>query len=159
MACCRISRCRRPTQRRPSKATIIKTLCRSSVGFVPATPAGWKALYRILCRYFRFHFVQNLMQDVEDRVHEAFLLVMRAIVRGELRDPERLMGFVRAVVRRQVALSIAQIVQTRRRPPIQGRPSGSRTLVSADRNVSRIRNMNLLSGALCSNYPTENEIC
>ncbi|MGC2660408.1 MAG: sigma-70 family RNA polymerase sigma factor, partial [Bryobacteraceae bacterium] len=37
-----------------------------------------------------------------------------AIKRGDLREPDRLMGFVRTVVRRQVAAYIEQAVHTRR---------------------------------------------
>jgi len=40
--------------------------------------------------------------------------VVQAIRRGELREPERLMGFVRTIVRRQVASHIDKAVQTRR---------------------------------------------
>jgi RNA polymerase sigma-70 factor, ECF subfamily len=40
--------------------------------------------------------------------------VVNAIRRGDLREPARLMGFVRTVVRRQVAAYIEQAVHTRR---------------------------------------------
>jgi RNA polymerase sigma factor (sigma-70 family) len=51
---------------------------------------------------------------LDDRVHDAFLIVVQSIQRGELRDPRRLMGFVRTVVRRMVAAQIDREVQTRR---------------------------------------------
>jgi DNA-directed RNA polymerase specialized sigma24 family protein len=41
-------------------------------------------------------------QDLDDRVHDTFLIVVQAISKGDLREPERLMGFVRTVVRRLV---------------------------------------------------------
>ena len=53
-------------------------------------------------------------QDLDDRVHDTFLIVVQAIKRGELREPERLMGFVRTVVRRQVAAQIEREMQNRR---------------------------------------------
>jgi RNA polymerase sigma factor (sigma-70 family) len=53
-------------------------------------------------------------QDLEDKVHDTFLIVVQAVRRGELREPERLMGFVRTVVRRQVAAHIDQAVHNRR---------------------------------------------
>jgi len=40
--------------------------------------------------------------------------VVLAIRRGELREPERLMGFVRTIVRRQVAAHIDKVVHSRR---------------------------------------------
>jgi RNA polymerase sigma factor (sigma-70 family) len=42
------------------------------------------------------------------------VVVVQAIRRGELREPERLMGFVRTIVRRQVAAHIEKVVQSRR---------------------------------------------
>ena len=48
------------------------------------------------------------------KVHDTFLIVVQAIQRGELREPQRLMGFVRTVVRRRVAAHIDQAVQGRR---------------------------------------------
>jgi DNA-directed RNA polymerase specialized sigma24 family protein len=46
-------------------------------------------------------------------LHDSFLIVVQAIQRGELREPERLMGFVRTIVRRQVAAHIETVVQER----------------------------------------------
>jgi len=39
---------------------------------------------------------------------------VQAIRRGELREPQRLMGFVRTIVRRQVAAHIDKVVHSRR---------------------------------------------
>lgn len=52
-------------------------------------------------------------QDLEDTLHDSFLIVVQAIRRGDLREPERLMGFVRTIVRRQVAAHIDSVVQER----------------------------------------------
>jgi DNA-directed RNA polymerase specialized sigma24 family protein len=53
-------------------------------------------------------------QDLTDRVHDLFLTVTESIQSGELREPERLMGYVRTVVRRQVAGHIHAARQQRR---------------------------------------------
>ncbi len=72
-------------------------------------------LYRLFSRGVRFYLCRQLgAQELEDKVHDTFLIVVQAIRRGELREPERLMGFVRTVVKRQVAASIEQNVQRRR---------------------------------------------
>ncbi len=72
-------------------------------------------LYRLFGRGIRFYLCRQLgPQELEDRVHDTFLIVVQAIQRGDLREPERLMGFVRTVVKRQVAASIEQAVQSRR---------------------------------------------
>ena len=72
-------------------------------------------LYGIFSRGIRFYLCRQLgPQDLDDKVHESFLIVAQAILRGELREPERLMGYVRTVVRRQVAAQIEEISQKRR---------------------------------------------
>lgn len=72
-------------------------------------------LYRVFSRGVRYYLCRQLgPQELDDRVHDAFLIVVQAIQRGDLREPERLMGFVRTVVRRQVAAHIDQAVHSRR---------------------------------------------
>jgi RNA polymerase sigma factor (sigma-70 family) len=72
-------------------------------------------LYRLFSRGIRFYLCRQLgPQELEDKVHDTFLIVVQAIRRGELREPERLMGFVRTIVRRQVAAFIDDAVQSRR---------------------------------------------
>jgi RNA polymerase sigma-70 factor, ECF subfamily len=72
-------------------------------------------LYQVFARGVKFYMYRQLgPQDLDDRLHDTFLVVVQAIKRGDLREPERLMGFVRTIVRRQVATHIDEIVQTRR---------------------------------------------
>ncbi len=76
---------------------------------------GMEELYRLFARGIRFYLCRQLgMQELDDKVHDTFLIVVQAIQRGDLREPERLMGFVRTVVRRQVAAHIDQVVHSRR---------------------------------------------
>lgn len=72
-------------------------------------------LYQLFARGIRFYLCRQLgPQELEDKVHDTFLIVVQAIRRGDLREPERLMGFVRTVVRRQVAAHIDHVVHSRR---------------------------------------------
>lgn len=72
-------------------------------------------LYNIFSRGIRFYLCRQLgPQELEDKVHDSFLIVVQAIRRGDVREPERLMGFVRTVVRRQVAAHIDHAVHSRR---------------------------------------------
>lgn len=72
-------------------------------------------LYRVFSRGIRYYLCRHLgPQELDDKVHDSFLIVVQAIQNGNLREPERLMGFVRTVVRRQVAAYIDQAVQSRR---------------------------------------------
>jgi len=79
-------------------------------------PAGAEALYQNLAAGARLFLQRRLgIQDVEDRVHDLFIVVVETIQRGELREPERLMGFVRTVLYRQLHLEISRLAETRRK--------------------------------------------
>jgi RNA polymerase sigma-70 factor (ECF subfamily) len=79
-------------------------------------PAGEEALYQNLLRGAR-RFLQRRLgtQDVDDRVHDVFLIVTGTIRRGELQHPERLMAFVRTVLYRQLNLAIGDVIRGRDR--------------------------------------------
>lgn len=77
-------------------------------------PQGLEELYRLLQEGARYQFANRLpFHEIDDRIHETFLAIVQAIRRGDLREPERLMGFLQTVVRRQVAASIAKMVRLR----------------------------------------------
>ncbi len=72
-------------------------------------------LYRLFSKGIRFYLCRQLgAQELDDKVHDTFVVVVQAIRKGELRDPQRLMGFVRTIVRRQVAAHIDRVVHLRR---------------------------------------------
>jgi RNA polymerase sigma factor (sigma-70 family) len=78
-------------------------------------PGAMEELYGVFERGIRYFLLRNLgPEDVEDKVHDCFVIVAQAIRRGELREPERLMGFVRTVVKRQIAQHIEVAVNRRR---------------------------------------------
>jgi RNA polymerase sigma-70 factor, ECF subfamily len=77
--------------------------------------SGLEDLYRIFSKGVRYYLYRQLgPQDLDDKVHDIFLIITQSIRRGDLRDPERLMGYVRTVVRRQVAAHIDNAVHARR---------------------------------------------
>jgi len=72
-------------------------------------------LYSTFARGVRYYLCRHLgVQELDDKIHDTFLIVMQAIRNGSLREPARLMGFIRTVGRRQVAAFIDQSVQGRR---------------------------------------------
>jgi RNA polymerase sigma-70 factor, ECF subfamily len=76
---------------------------------------GLEELYALFSKGIRFYLCRQLgPQELDDKVHDTFVVVVQAIRRGELREPERLMGFVRTIVRRLVAAHIDRVVHTRR---------------------------------------------
>jgi len=78
-------------------------------------PTGMEDLYRVFSKGVRFFLYRQLgPHDLDDKVHDVFLIVAQSIRNGDLREPDRLMGYVRTVVRRQVAAHIENAVQARR---------------------------------------------
>jgi len=76
---------------------------------------GMEELYRCFSTGMRFYLCrQTGPQDLEDRLHDLFVMIVQAIRRGEIREPERLMGFVRTVAKRQVSAHIRHVVSTRK---------------------------------------------
>ena len=80
-----------------------------------AEPAALEELYLLFSKGIRFYLCRHLgPQDLDDKVHDVFLIITQSIQKGELREPERFMGYVRTVVRRQVAAAIDDAVHLRR---------------------------------------------
>jgi len=78
-------------------------------------PSGMEELWHVFNTGVRFFLCRQLPpQDLDDKLHEIFVMVTQSIRNGEVRQPERLMGYVRTVVRRQIATHISDLVQTRR---------------------------------------------
>jgi RNA polymerase sigma-70 factor, ECF subfamily len=78
-------------------------------------PSGMEDLYRVFSKGIRFHLYRQFgPQDLDDKVHDVFLVITQSIRRGDVREPERLMGYVRTVVRRQVAAHIQGVMEQRR---------------------------------------------
>jgi RNA polymerase sigma factor (sigma-70 family) len=86
------------------------------VGRVQANdPGGLEDLYTCFSKGARFYFCRHLgLEELDDRVHDTFLMVVDRIKRGEPREPERLMGFIRTILRRQVASYVRSAVADRR---------------------------------------------
>ena len=77
---------------------------------------GFEQLYRLFMRGLRYYLQRQLGPDeVDDRIHEILVIVIKAIRRGDLREPERLMGFVRTVAHRHVVAEIQCRVQKRQK--------------------------------------------
>ena len=74
-----------------------------------------RELYEIFARGIRFMLYRQLGgEDLDDRVHDVFVMIAQSIRKGELRDPSKLMGYIHTVVRRQIAGYIDRAVSLRR---------------------------------------------
>ncbi|MBZ5604523.1 MAG: sigma-70 family RNA polymerase sigma factor [Acidobacteriia bacterium] len=77
---------------------------------------GVEQLYSLLSAHVRAALSRTVGPDArEDLVHEVLVIVLEAIRAGELRDPTRLMGFVRRIAQRRAVAHIRQLVFRRRR--------------------------------------------
>src|SRR5260370_13365970 len=57
---------------------------------------GVEELYRLFCRGVRFYLCRQLgLQDLDDKVHDVFLIVLQAIHKDDLREHERFIDFIR----------------------------------------------------------------
>ena len=78
-------------------------------------PRGEEELYGVINGGVRFSLYRQIpLQEVDDKVHNIFMIVLEAIRERRLREPERLMGFIGTVARRQVAAYIHSAVEIRR---------------------------------------------
>ncbi len=77
-------------------------------------PSGEETLYSNLVAGARLFLQRRLgTQDVEDQVHDLFVVIVETIRRGDLREPDRLMGFVRTLLHRQLSAEISKAVRIR----------------------------------------------
>jgi RNA polymerase sigma-70 factor, ECF subfamily len=77
-------------------------------------PAGEEALYQNLVGGARLFLQRRLgTPGIDDKVHDLFLTIVEAIRCGKIREPERLMGFVRTVLYRQLNLEFSRTIRSR----------------------------------------------
>ena len=78
-------------------------------------PAGMLDLYECISSGLRPYLARQLRpQDYRDKIHSIFVDMVVAIQHGQLREPERLMGFARTIARRKVSLYIEAAASDRR---------------------------------------------
>jgi len=76
---------------------------------------GMLDLYEYILKGLRPYLARQLRpQDYRDKIHSIFVDVVMAIQQGQLREPERLMGFARTIARRKVSLYIDAAASNRR---------------------------------------------
>ena len=84
------------------------------LGIQAGDESATKELYEALQSGIRWIVYRQLgSRDGADVIHDVFLAVLKAIQRGELREPGRLMGFVRTVAQRTIGATIEDRVRDR----------------------------------------------
>lgn len=121
--------------------------------------AGMEQLYRVFHRGIRFTLCQRLgSQDLDDRVHDALLTIAQAIRKGDIREPERLMGFVRTVVLRQVAANKERMIQGRQGTDIEVGLSVSDRTLNPEENAVVRQKADLMQDALSAMCDRDREV-
>jgi RNA polymerase sigma factor (sigma-70 family) len=121
--------------------------------------SGMEELYRVFSSGIRFYLYRRFgWQDLDDKVHDIFLTITIAIREGEVREPGRLMGFVRTVLRRQVAGYIESAVHSRKQKGLdEGVPLFDHRL-DPERRVIERQNMELAMRVLNSVRKRDREV-
>ena len=71
-------------------------------------------LYAIFTKGIRFYVAKNVHADeIWDVLHDAFIIVLQSIQKGVIRDPQRIMGYCRTVVRLRILDYIEKAVKER----------------------------------------------
>jgi RNA polymerase sigma factor (sigma-70 family) len=116
-------------------------------------------MYKTFSTGVRFLLCRRIGADAaDDKVHDVFLIVTKAIINGELRDPDRLMGYVYGIVRKQVASYIDQSVQMRRRRVDVDSESLSDTYPCAERKAIASERLGLAIRVLQSISKRDREV-
>jgi DNA-directed RNA polymerase specialized sigma24 family protein len=111
---------------------------------------GVELLYLAVSDCARAQLYQSIdPQAVDDHLQEIVMIVLAAVKSGELRDAQCLMGFVRTVTRRQVAVHIRRAIFSRRRlvpvetaaPPMAPMNESPEARFSAMERVTVVRNV------------------
>lgn len=123
-------------------------------------PAGVEQLYRVFTPGLRYLLARQVApQDVDDKLHEILLIVVRAIQKGELREPERVMGFMRTVANRQIAHYIDGAVHKRQREADpDSTPSLADAKLSPEQELMRKEQVAIMKETLASMPPRYREI-
>lgn len=102
-----------------------------NIGALPADGGGCAELVRRIAAHdedavedfygqwqqgVRWYFCRHLgPHDLDDRVHDVLVDAVVAIQRGQLREPDRLVGFVRGIARHRICEAIKERVAERQR--------------------------------------------
>jgi RNA polymerase sigma-70 factor, ECF subfamily len=75
---------------------------------------GMEELHRLFSQEIRSYLSPQIgPQGLEERLRDALALVIQAIRRGEVREPERLLDFIRTAVNRQVTDNVDGVVHVK----------------------------------------------
>ncbi len=103
-------------------------------------------LHSVLSRGARSYLRRQIgPEHAEDAFHDVLLIVIKAIQKGDLRDPKCLMGFVRTVLHRQVAVFIKRKIE---RPTAELHPGLADSSASQETEFMRAEKVQIMKSVL-----------
>jgi RNA polymerase sigma-70 factor (ECF subfamily) len=122
-------------------------------------PEGMADLYECILTGLRPYLASQLrQQDCRDKMHSIFIDVVVAIQHGQLRDPERLLGFARTIARRKIAGYIGMAIVDRHQVDIASVFSLASTQASPETEMISREQRDLVRWTLAQLSGREREI-
>jgi RNA polymerase sigma-70 factor, ECF subfamily len=121
--------------------------------------AAMDQLYLTLINGLRAQLNRQLPPDLaEDRAHNVFVVAVKAILSGQLRDPARLPAFIRTVAQRQIADAIRSISRARSVELDSGLVPLPDLRDDPEQELAQQQKLTCLRSALASLSPRDREI-
>lgn len=97
------------------RANLVSLVARIQMGSECAMHELYELVQECAGPYLRWRLGSpNVQAEMDDRLHDTYLAAVEAILSGSIREPERLMGFIRTVVRHQATAAIRRAVHRRK---------------------------------------------
>jgi RNA polymerase sigma-70 factor, ECF subfamily len=123
-------------------------------------PAASEELYPQVLRLLEYSCRSRLVPDeADDRVQETYLAVLQAIQNGDLREPEKLIGFIRIIGHRQYCAYVRRRDKSHSSQP--GREvfeESSRSRFDPEHDILEKERRSFAQGVLAQLAPREREI-
>jgi RNA polymerase sigma factor (sigma-70 family) len=122
--------------------------------------AALEELYSLFASGIRQLIIRAIgRQDLDDRLHDTFLAVVASIQKGELREPARLMGYVRVVVKRQLASYFEKYGSSKREHvDVEGAYTAPKDLDTPQEVLERKQNQEIVERVMRSMSRRDREI-
>jgi len=158
----------------PTQVSLFEKL-QEDVSAIPEQPSHWftlvsnianhqvdamEQLYLSFGNGVRLLIARQLgFQDVDDHVHDVFLITIAAIQAGEIRNSEALPGFIRTVTRRRIAGQIQKLVWKRNREvDAQDEVTLASTRQNPEESAIDSENVRIMGAVLSELIPRDREV-
>lgn len=94
-------------------------------------PHAVEELYSTVQKVFRYWLVKSIgAESCEDILHDAFIIVLEAVLAGDLRSKAAVLGFANTVVYRQSLIEVTRLIQARKMVHLDDLEDGEHPLIA-----------------------------